>query len=64
MSDRFAQFTGWELQSLARGVSVVASPHMSKEQLEAQATLMDEIHEEFSIREDQQFSDPEVVRAL
>lgn len=62
MTDRFASFTGWELQCLARGVQAVENASIRSEQEEAQRFLMDEIHQEFEQREDQGFSDPAAVR--
>jgi hypothetical protein len=59
-TDRFAVFTGWELQALARGIS--DQPTQRPEQAAAVEKLLNELHEEFDIREEQNFTDPEVTR--
>lgn len=59
--ERFRQFTGWELQILARAVSNQPTQH--PEQLAARDKLMEEIHGEFERREDLGFVDPEITRS-
>lgn len=58
--ERFSQFTGWELQALARGVSL--APAHRAEQAEAAIVLLEEINNEFDTRERLKFADPTKTR--
>lgn len=61
-SDRFAAFTGWELQCLSNAVNGLGHGNLPPEQRLAQERLMDELHVEWETREDLGFSDPDATR--
>jgi hypothetical protein len=50
-TERFAQFTGWELQAIARGVSSAEPFARAPESVAAFTRLRGEIHREFDARE-------------